>query len=67
MFTRDELASLQLQDHSVDGRWCHLEVPLHVSFRRWTAVELGVGVDKRQVLALLVREVSHILAIIAQL
>ena len=40
---------------------------MHVRLRRRPTVELGVGIDERQVLALFVGEISHILAIISKL
>ena len=49
----DKPVLLERHDHLVDRGWGHLKVPLHVSFRRRLAIELGVVVDKRQVLALL--------------
>ena len=40
----------------MDGWWGDLEVPLHVGFSGRAAEDAGVGMDERQILALLVGE-----------
>lgn len=53
----DEALAFELDDHPMDGRWCDLEEVLHIGFRGGSSIELGVEVDERQVLTLLVGEV----------
>ena len=54
--TPDEIVAFELQHHAMHGGRCDLEEPLHVGLRRRAAMDLGVGVDERQVLALLLCE-----------
>ena len=54
----DEPSVLELDDHPVDARRRNLEVALQVGLGGRTAVDLGVGVDERQVLALQLRELG---------
>jgi hypothetical protein len=48
----DEALTLQGEDHLVNGGWGDLEVGLEVTFSRWSAVDLCVGVDECQILPL---------------
>ena len=48
----NEPTLLQRDDHVVDRRGRHPKVALHVGFSGWDAVDFGVIVDERQVLAL---------------
>ncbi len=48
----DEPSAFKLQHHAMDGGRRGAEVALHVGLRGRAPVELGVGVDEGQVLAL---------------
>ena len=52
----DEACPFEGEDHLVDRRRGHAEVPLHFVFGRGPPMDAGVGVDEGQVLALLGRE-----------
>jgi len=52
----DEACPFEGQHHLVNGRWADPEVFLHVGFGWRPAVQAGVEVDERQILALLGRE-----------
>jgi hypothetical protein len=52
----DQVAALELDDHSMDARRRHVKEGLHVVFGGWVTVEQGVRVDEGEVLALLLRE-----------
>jgi len=49
----DQAAPLERDDHVVDRRWCDLKEPLKVRFGGRLSVKQCVGVDERQILALL--------------
>jgi hypothetical protein len=48
----DQALTFQGEDHLMNGGWGDLEVGLEVTFSRRSAVDLRVGVDKRQILPL---------------
>lgn len=54
--TADESATLESQDHLVDGGGTDPEMVSDVGLSGWTSVHAGVGEDEGQVLALRVRE-----------
>lgn len=53
---QDEAAHRQAVDHALCCGTGHLEVALEVGHGRRSTVDLGVGVDEREVLALLLGE-----------
>jgi hypothetical protein len=57
--TSDKPSTLQLDDHSMDGRGRHMKEALHVGFGGGTIVQQRVGMDEGEVLALLVCEFWH--------
>lgn len=54
--TLDKAFGLQGEHHAVHAWRGDAEVSLHIGFGRWLAVELGIGVDEGEVLALCVGE-----------
>ena len=52
----DQTGALELQDGRMHCWWADFEVALHVRLGRSDAVDLGVRIDKREVLALLGRK-----------
>ena len=52
----DEPCSFERHHHLVNRGRADAKILLHVGFGRWLAVQPGVEVDKRQILALLERE-----------
>src|SRR5258708_38869334 len=52
--------TFEFQDHSVDARRRHLEEPLEVSLCWGRAVDLRVGVDEGEILALQVSDGSSV-------
>ena len=52
----DEPRAFERQHHLVNRKWTDAEIFLHVGFGRGAPVQARIGVDKRQILALLVGE-----------
>lgn len=52
----DQAEAFEGEQHLVDAGRGDLEVPFHVGFGRWTSVDLGVGPDEGEVLALFLGE-----------
>jgi hypothetical protein len=59
----DQALAFECDHHLVDARRGDLEVPLHVGFGRRASIDLGIGPDEGEVLALLVGEAGRGLAI----
>lgn len=55
--TTNESVSFEGDDHLVDRRRADAEMALHVGFGGWATEHVRVGVDKSQVVSLLLREV----------
>jgi hypothetical protein len=49
----DEACALEGENHLMDRGRGDAEVPLHVGFGGWPAIDARVGVDEGQILALL--------------
>jgi hypothetical protein len=62
----DQGQALESGDHLVDGWGGNVEVSLHVGFGRWASVDLGVGPDEGEVLALFVGEARRRRAIMVK-
>ena len=54
--TSDEAVSFEGDDHLVDRRRGDAEVALDVGFGGWASEHVGVGIDKGQVVPLLLGE-----------
>lgn len=54
--TADQALALECDHHLVDARRGDLEVALHVGFGWWASIDLGIGPDEGEVLALLIGE-----------
>lgn len=58
----DQACPLEREDHLVHGRRCEAEIALNVAFGGRLPVDAGIGVDERQILALLGGEAGRDLA-----
>jgi hypothetical protein len=52
----NETCAFEGENHLVDGRRGDADIPLHIGFGRRPPMEARIGVDERQILALLGRE-----------
>src|SRR5882757_7483517 len=52
----NEAVGFECEDHLMHGRRAHAKISLHVGLRRRSAVDFGVVVNEREILALFVRE-----------
>lgn len=55
----DQALAFEGDHHVVDARRSDLEMSLHIGFGRWASVDLGIGPDEGEVLALLVGEAGR--------
>ncbi len=49
----DETCLFEGENHLMNGRWCDLEVSLHVGLGGWPPHDAGVGVNEGEILPLL--------------